>query len=173
MRILDQELIKIPPVTIPPLLLSLGMPPAKRPASMGLPTGGSDGAAPADEEDGIGGAPAEGRLVPAPLLAPPTGPPDTEGALRSFVTAFLSCFPRWISPRRAPLPAIAAAGGGPAAGGGGGGPPKPGGGGGGGGGPPNPGGGGGGGGGGGPAIYNYENGRKRGRKKMRKRRIKT
>src|SRR5437868_1333981 len=52
---------------------------------------------------GIGGAPPIGG-PPPPL--PPPDVPATMGADRSFVTAFFSALPFWISPSKAPCPKI-------------------------------------------------------------------
>lgn len=121
-RFLDVSLIiglSVPPVsTPPPVFLSFGMPPAKRPASCGAASMGAAGASRLPWSllllallPGTGGARPPGAFgKPGTGGAPPTGdgpgPPDTfpiTGADRSFVTAFFKAFPLEISERRAPL----------------------------------------------------------------------
>lgn len=111
------------PVSTPPRLRSLGMPPAKSPANWGaagaaagplsLPgpvslllrnrfapcPGGTGGASPLGGFDipGTGGAEPSGGPPPDDLTPPPTC-----GADRSFVTAFFSFVPFEISESRAP-----------------------------------------------------------------------
>lgn len=67
-----------------PAGLSLGMPPANRPPNCGGPALPTEAIV--------------GTLCPTPPLATPPPPlgAATAGALRSFVTAFLSFFPAWI-----------------------------------------------------------------------------
>ena len=102
------------PVSTPPLLFfNLGIPPANSPPSCGAP---SIAAIVVPDPvslllltrlPGTGGAsPPGGPPIPGIKGAPPTGgpPPDdepaTDGADRSFVTAFLRAFPLWISCKR-------------------------------------------------------------------------
>jgi hypothetical protein len=113
---------RLAPVSTPPRLRNLGIPPANKPPSWG----GVALAAPSVPEtpslllrnrfaagpDGTGGAsPLGGGLAPGTGGAPATGgaaeaPPEPPiiGADRSLVTAFFSFAPLWISERSAPYP---------------------------------------------------------------------
>lgn len=112
--------LNIPPVsTPPPVFLSFGMPPAKRPPSCGAASmAGAAGASRLPWSllllallPGTGGARPPGAFGrPGTGGAPPSGdgpgPPDTfptTGADRSLVTVFFNALPLDISERRAPL----------------------------------------------------------------------
>lgn len=114
---------RLAPVSMPPLLLSFGMPPAKMPPSCGAVASPPLSPLPplppvslllrarmAPGPFGIGGASPPGGLprpgiAGAPPIAGAAEPPlsfPIMGADRSFVTAFLSLAPLVISLRRAP-----------------------------------------------------------------------
>lgn len=102
--------------TPPPRFFSLGMPPANRPPSCGAADSMPPAAAGAPLSllpwslllrmrlpPGTGGAsPGTGGAPPIGGAPPPPEDFVTCGAERSFVTAFLSARPFWISPSNAP-----------------------------------------------------------------------
>lgn len=103
------------PVSMPPrVFFRVGIPPANKPPSCGaasIPAPEACSLSLRARLPGTGGAPPGGFGAP-PMTgiggAPPTGGPDDEddlpttGADRSFVTAFFSALPLWISDRSAP-----------------------------------------------------------------------
>ena len=116
-RYIESGIRNLPPVSIPPpRFFNFGIPPANNPANCGgcsIPDApplslllwslllrarfaGTGGASP----PGGRGAPANGDEADSPDVFPMTG------ADRSFVTAFLSCFPFVMSVRRAPYDKI-------------------------------------------------------------------